>query len=657
MSFEGNLNGYYDVANQLPQFLERKAIEYFEAEDRIKKSIKSVEEFEERRKGLREFFIDSIGGIDFERTPLYDVCTGTIEKDSYRIKKIIFQSQPGVYVTSNLYIPRNIPGNAPAVLFASGHDEASKASPLYQRVCIDLVLNGFIVLSVDPISQGERMQYYDCEAEMNLVRWHGEHTYFGMQCEIAGSSVIRYFIWDLIRAMDYLCSIPEVDTSRIGMTGNSGGAFQTTYMMMVDERLKAAVPCTYITSREEYMRMGAKLDGEEISYGAISKGLNHDDFITCFAPKPVMIGAVESDYFVIEGTIKTFERAKHVYSLFDCEEKVSLGIAKGTHAYNDELRQLAVNWFIENLKGEPGCFVTDPGTPVESARTLQCTASGQVLIEFADAKPIFNLNIEYYKAHKYTYTQDRREVRRRLEKVLNLPREKGEIHARVLSTSRVDNSTKLTDDLNHSELFFFSETGIAVAGIYVDVAGRSAGKCTILIMDEGVNYIHKENDLVNKLLRQGDVLAFEPRGMGVVKSWQDGMTPYYEMGGAEYKANYNSMMMEMPLAGQRVFDILRACEAVRHSRPGMRIGVAGIGFSAIYALFAAVLSDEIDTVYLENMLPSYESLVCTKYYCYDVRYSLYGMLKELDIPMLLEAIKDKDVTCYNRPNVGNIKRW
>ncbi len=657
MSFGSNAGGYCNVNYQLPRYIERKAAEFFEEEDRIKKSISTIEEFEKRRAEVKKFFFEAIGGLDFERTPLNDVCTGIIEKERYWIKNIIFQSQPGIYVTSNLYIPKNIEGKAPAVLFALGHCENSKAAPVYQKVCIDLVNNGFIVLAMDPISQGERMQCYDKEAGMNLVRWHTEHSYLGFQCELTGSSIIRYLLWDLIRGMDYLCSLPEVDETRIGITGNSGGGIQSTLLMMADERLSAAAPCTYVTSREEYMKIGATLDCEEISYGAISAGPNHDDFISFFAPKPVLIGTVDSDYFPIEGSVKTYERAKRVYRLFGCEDKVKLGVAKGTHGFNDELRQIVVNWFIETLKGEPGNFITDPNMPTEDKRLLLCTKTGQVLEEFEDARTVHDLIVDYYRKHKYSYTRDREEIKNRLKKLLNMPVCNDRIYPRISSETRIDNSHYIMDDYIQSNIAFFSEKDIIVGGIYTEIAGRRADKCTILVMDEGVNEIYREDDLLSKLLREGDVFAFDPRGAGVFKCGDMGSTTYYDMYGTEYKLNYNAMMMQKPLVGQRVFDILRACEYVRQRCPEIRLGMAGKGISSIYVLFAAVLNDDVESVYAVNMPLSYESLVTTRFYRYDVRYSLYGVLKELDIPLILDVFDNKKITCYDRPDVGSVKKW
>ncbi|CAK4863939.1 unnamed protein product, partial [Aphanomyces euteiches] len=243
------------------------------------------------------------------KTALKPECTGEIEREEYTIRKVVFQSLPGIYVTANLYVPKGDGRPYPAVLFTCGHIEAGKAAPIYQKVCIELVRNGMVVLAIDPVSQGERMQGYDPVIGRTHVRWHAEHTYLGLQCELAGRHIIRYFVWDLIRSVDYLCDLEEVDATSIGVTGNSGGGIQSILAMLADERIAAAAPCTYISSREAYMKTGQSQDGEQILDGAISEGMDYDDYITLFAPKPVLIGAVESDFFCLEGTVASFEQA------------------------------------------------------------------------------------------------------------------------------------------------------------------------------------------------------------------------------------------------------------------------------------------------------------------------------------------------------------
>jgi dienelactone hydrolase len=645
--FRRFLDGYYDVENQLPEYVKKKAFEFFKKEEEEKESIKSIEEFERRRERIRNYFIDAIGGLDIERTDLKPVYTGVIERDSYSIKKVIYQSLPDFYVTANLYMPKNINGKLPAILFACGHWEWAKSCPEYQKVCIELVNNGFIVLAVDPVGQGERMQYYDRELKRTIIRWGTmEHSYAGLQCTLAGANIARYFIWDLIRALDFLESLPEVDSTRIGLTGNSGGGTQSSYMMLVEPRIKVAVPCTYITSREEYMKTGQAHDSEQNIFKAIVMGLNYDDFISCFAPKPVMIGAVDSDFFCIEGTINSYQRAKKIYNLYGKGEDIKLYIARGTHSYNDELRREAVKWFVRHLKGEETVNLAE-SIKIEPEESLKCTISGQVLAEFESARDICKLNYEYFKKNQRRLS-DREEIREKLLEVLNLPSEDKPLYPRVIEEGTFNNT-------RYKKIFMFPEKDIATAGIYID--GKDKKRCTLLLLDEGTDGIQKDFDLIRRFLDEGDVFVFDPRGIGSVRCRDINPHGFYDYYGTEYKLNFDSMMLGTSLTALRVFDILRAFEYIRDIKPDMHLAIGGKGISAIYALFAGVIDRDIEEVYLEDLLYSYEDIISSKYYRYDPRLEVYGIARYFDISDLVASLSDRKVMIVNpRDARGEIVR-
>lgn len=645
--FRRFLDGYYDVENQLPEYVKKKAFEFFKKEEEEKESIKSIEEFEKRRERIRNYFIDAIGGLDIERTDLKPVYTGVIERDSYSIKKVIYQSLPDFYVTANLYMPKNINGKLPAILFACGHWEWAKSCPEYQKVCIELVNNGFIVLAVDPVGQGERMQYYDRELKRTIIRWGTmEHSYAGLQCTLAGANIARYFIWDLIRALDFLESLPEVDSTRIGLTGNSGGGTQSSYMMLVEPRIKVAVPCTYITSREEYMKTGQAHDSEQNIFKAIVMGLNYDDFISCFAPKPVMIGAVDSDFFCIEGTINSYQRAKKIYNLYGKGEDIKLYIARGTHSYNDELRREAVKWFVRHLKGEETVNLAE-SIKIEPEESLKCTISGQVLAEFESARDICKLNYEYFKKNQRRLS-DREEIREKLLEVLNLPSEDKPLYPRVIEEGTFNNT-------RYKKIFMFPEKDIATAGIYID--GKDKKRCTLLLLDEGTDGIQKDFDLIRRFLDEGDVFVFDPRGIGSVRCRDINPHGFYDYYGTEYKLNFDSMMLGTSLTALRVFDILRAFEYIRDIKPDVHLAIGGKGISAIYALFAGVIDRDIEEVYLEDLLYSYEDIISSKYYRYDPRLEVYGIARYFDISDLVASLSDRKVMIVNpRDARGEIVR-
>lgn len=637
--FRPFLDWYYDVENQLPEYVKRKALECFKREEEEKANIRSVEEFENRRNKIKEHFISAIGGLDIEKTDLKAEFVDTVERDSYLIKKVIYQSIPEFYVTANLYLPKEIKGEVPAILFACGHGEEAKAYPQYQMVCIELAGNGFIVLAVDPVGQGERMQYYDKFLKRTLVRWGTtEHSYAGLQCTLTGANIARYFIWDLIRAVDLLESLPEVDNERIGMTGNSGGGTQTSYMMLVEPRLKVAAPCTYITSREEYMKTGQAHDNEQNIFKAISTGLNHDDFISSFAPKPVMVGAVDSDFFCIEGTVRSYERAKAIYKLYGKEENIKLHIAKGTHGYNDELRGEAVKWFIKHLKGEEGSKFLD--IKIEEDKNLKCTTSGQVLADFDEAKNVGELNYEYFKKQRKKMT-DKVKIREKLLEILNLPQDKRPLYPRTIETGSFSG-------IPYKKVFMFTETDITTAGVYF--SGESSNLCTLLLLDNGTEDIQKEIDLIRYFLSKGDVLVYDPRGTGSVKCRNINTSPFYDYYGTEYKLNFDLIMLGTSMAALRVYDILRGFEYIESLKPGIGLSIGAKGICSLYALFASVINEKVEEIYLEDLLYSYEDLISSRYYRYDPRLEIYGIARYFDIEDLVSGLKDREVILVNPRN-------
>lgn len=267
--FARNVDGYYDVESQLPRYLRELAAEQFECAAAERDRIDDATDADARRERMRLQFREALGGLPARDTALNPQCTGTIDREGYAIETVVFESLPGFHVTANLYRPADSDGGPfPGVLFLCGHSATGKAAPVYQKVCVDLVRNGFVVLAVDPLCQGERHQFYDPETGALPRQNTIEHTYLGHQCAVPGANVARYFVHDGIRAIDYLVSRPEVDPDRLGVTGNSGGGMQTGYLMLVEDRLDAAVPCCFVTSKEAYMETGQGQDGEQIIHRA-----------------------------------------------------------------------------------------------------------------------------------------------------------------------------------------------------------------------------------------------------------------------------------------------------------------------------------------------------------------------------------------------------
>ncbi|MDG0794213.1 acetylxylan esterase [Cohnella ginsengisoli] len=318
--------------------------------DRDRDAIADRGQLEARREMLREKLIAAIGGLPSGDTPLNPRTRGVVAREGYVIEKVMFESRPRAYVTANLYVPDGIDSPRGAVLFLCGHDHEAKHGEEYQTVCGILVKAGLVVLAMDPIGQGERFSYYDASSgSLAVTDGIVEHDYAGQQCLPLGDGLARYFLHDAMRAVDYLAGRPEVDPARIGVTGNSGGGTQTSLMMLADPRIAAAAPATFIMSRESYLVTGQAQDAEQIWFGMTALGLDHEDILMAMAPKPVLVLAVTNDFFPIEGTHRTVERVRRIWTMYGCEDRLRFVEDDSHHKYTVPLAQAAAGFFREHL--------------------------------------------------------------------------------------------------------------------------------------------------------------------------------------------------------------------------------------------------------------------------------------------------------------------
>ncbi len=156
------------------------------------------------------------------RSPLRARVVGTVPQAGFRIEKVIYESQPQHHVTANLYVPEGR-GRRPAALLLCGHEQASKATPSYQLTARLLARNGFVVLVVDPVSQGERMQLVDGGGQPLTRGGTTEHTLLNAQATLLGRTLPGEELWDNVRGLDYLFSRPEVDAARPSCRGSPRG--------------------------------------------------------------------------------------------------------------------------------------------------------------------------------------------------------------------------------------------------------------------------------------------------------------------------------------------------------------------------------------------------------------------------------------------------
>ncbi|MFN0165177.1 MAG: acetylxylan esterase [Bryobacteraceae bacterium] len=583
-----------------------------------------------RRAYVREKMLRSLGGLP-ERTPLNARVTGTIEKDDYRIEKIVFESQPRFFVTANLYLPKKGQPPYPAVLFPLGHETGGKSNPTWQQMLISLAKRGYVALAWDPLGQGERIQIYDEDLGASKVGSSTvEHTVLGMQCLLAGDNVARYTIWDGLRAMDYLVSRKEVDATRIACTGNSGGGTHTAYLSALDDRIQVAAPSCYITSWRRLLESIGPQDAEQCLTPPLADGLDQADYVLAFAPKPYLILSAIRDFFSITGARETFSEAKSVYGLLNASDRISMTEADDGHGYTKPRRMAAYRWFARWLKNtednEP-----EPEADLATEEELRATASGQVATSLG-GETVDSLNRKRASA-----------LRRGTPSLEDVQRLTG--YAKPSGSVKTRSFGEIAKEGYRIEkLIYESDADTVIPALVFVPATGAAKKPTLLVVDgRGKSAAAGE---VEAFVRAGYiVMAIDARGFGESRSALDTKGGEWTRYFGDFDSAMTAMVTGTTLTGLRAVDIARGVDLLssRADVDGARISALGRGNGCISLLHVAVFDSRIRALGLEGMLVSYESVVAQRIHRGIVEHVIPGVLKTYDLPDLAARMTPRRV--------------
>jgi len=201
---------YREYWRCLPDYLRDLAADAYQRRNKALAVLTSPDAIRRRQQWAEETFWRLVGGKP-EVTPLHVQETGGFDRSGYTVRKLVYQSQPELYVAANLYIPTGTPP-FPGVLFQMGHSLNGKAADTYQRCCQGLAKLGYLVLAFDPMGQGERVNYPDSSGTRTRLRSaDDEHTTPGRQMLLVGDTATRLQVWDAVRSLDVLASHPSVD--------------------------------------------------------------------------------------------------------------------------------------------------------------------------------------------------------------------------------------------------------------------------------------------------------------------------------------------------------------------------------------------------------------------------------------------------------------
>ncbi|MCL4215970.1 MAG: acetylxylan esterase [Candidatus Hydrogenedentes bacterium] len=596
-------------------------------------AVENGEQLEAYQKRLHDFFIRQLGGLP-ERTALNARVVGTLERDGYRVEKIIYESLPGFYVTAALFLPAT-PGPYPGVLVPCGHSGNGKAMDVYQRACIDLALNGIAALIYDPVGQGERYQVLGDDGKP-LSGGTKEHTLLGVTSMLVGRNTATYRIWDGMRGIDYLLTRDDIDPERIGCTGNSGGGTLTSYLMALDERIKVAAPSCYLTSFRNLVRTIGPQDAEQDIFGQIAFGMDHADYILMRAPRPTLMCVATSDYFGIDGAWSSFREAKRMYTRIGYSDHVDLAETDEEHGFSLRLRESMTRWMVRWFFDENREFF-EPEFDVLTEAEIQCTPDGQVLL-LDGAKSAFEINQELnaaLAAGRETFWQDNSKeiAHAKVQELTGIAAlsELPEPEAATTDTIAVDGGSVHKITLTRA-------SGMVIPAL-VFSPGSPTGDAVLLVHEDGKEAVAGQ---ALALMKKGtavmapDLSGFgETTGKSAVEGWYGTFSPNWQHA-------YLAYLMGDSLLGMRAEDIAICARYFRGNQATQKgLQLAAAGEAAPPALHIAALEPDLfSSVVLDNMIPSWTAVVDTPLHVNQLTNAVHGALEHYDLPDLVRSLGD-----------------
>lgn len=630
----------------------KQAMDYYAIRDMEIAKLKTRSDWMKRQADVREKLMELVGPFPV-RTPLKPRITGTIKKDGYRIEKIVYESMPGYYVTGCLYVPDGLRGKVPAVLNVIGHNQEAFRAPLYQVISYNLVKKGMIVLAIDPPGQGEHVQYFDPETNFSSIGYTVvEHCYFGNQCFLSGSSAARYFIWEGIRAIDYLVSRKDVDPQRIGVTGFSGGGTITSYIAAFDDRVKVSVPCSWATSNRRQLETKGVQDAEGSFPRGVAEGITFEDLIEVRAPKPSLMTFTSRDeYLTLQGAHEAFSEAKIAYGALGEEDNLKLSEDDSKHWMTPKIRLDIYAFFMKhfNLSGDPEELEAE----ILPQEELQVTPTGQISTSLG-GDMIFDVNRK--EAEKLIV--DLENSRKETEKHLAGVKIKAKEISGFLAPSNVPEKAFLNGRYQREG---YSVAKYAIMGeedypipilLFVPKDTKEKHPALVYLHPGGKRIEAKPGGEIEKLVRKGYVVAaVDLPGIGEMKN----------TAALAITDGYTAVLIGRSVVGIQAGDILRVVGYLKSCNEvdPEKIGALGINEMCLPLLHAAAFDPSILNVTLINSPISYRSIVMNRLYKigvkkyekvvkghpYEVDFSwgIAGVLKAYDLPDLIGCIAPRKV--------------
>ncbi len=617
------LQGYYGVAFEAIEH-ERK---------RLLRKVDSRSKALAYRDRVRKLLADAFSFP--RRSPLAAEVTGSFRANGALVDKVIFESRPGFKITALFLRPEAARAGLPAVLGLCGHAQEGKAADAYLRYAFSLVTNGFAVLIPDPAGQGERGQFERLgESDFCRGRCCSEHNQIGKGLLLCGEHFAEWRVWDAMAALDYLAGRPEVDPSRLGVTGNSGGGTLSTYLWALDHRLAMGAPGCYLTTFKRNFDNELPVDAEQVIPELAQYGFGMSDFLIARAPSPVLVLGRSNDFFDVRGTAESVAEARRIYRLLGAEKNIQLFVSPGDHGYGLENREAMVRFFGEHA-GVEVVIKESAELVIPPPPKTFCTAAGQVAA--LDGSKL----LPELLAEKAAAVAAKRKAAGKAVIKRFIADELGAEYTRKAPVDRVLRCVGHEKNVILSRFAVMTEPG---AEAYLALRDDAGAHFQIPVFEETMLYVahlDAETELKKLPLR---MLGLDVRGVGASRPLTaDRNDDFFAIYGADYFYDSAGTMTGDPLLGGKIHDVL-ATVALLRERGAKRIHLLGHGLGAIVAAFAAAAAGKkVERVTLSGAPLSFTEMIKRGVWRWPQSHAPRGMLRKFDLPDLYHLLASRDL--------------
>ncbi|WP_395732765.1 alpha/beta hydrolase family protein [Prosthecobacter sp.] len=595
-----------------------------------------------------------------EKTPLNATKTGEFKGDGYIVEKMHFQSMPGLYVTANLYLPEKMDKPLPTILYVCGHavvvkDGVSLGNKAgYEHHGVWYARHGYACMIIDTVQLGE------IRGEHHGTYSKGRWWWFSRGYTPAGLEA-----WSCIRALDYLETRKEVDKTRFGVTGRSGGGAYSWWITALDERIQASAPTAGVTDMQNQVIDGCVEGHCDCMFFVNTYRWNFERMVALAAPRPLLIVNTDKDsIFPIDGVFRIYQNVRKLYSLLGKEGNIGLQVAEGPHKDLQPLNMGAFHWFERFLKGADTMAVIDGAKKTIEPASLRVFTAGlpkdeintkadETFVPMAKA-PSPATNTADWSKQSDTWMQDLK------NKVFNgWPKDIASVNPQKESSAEVDGIRMTAYDFDSQSPFRLRLYVVHRDGLRAEDLDLVA----LNVLDEPGwdEFCATYHSRFGKLIEvfpgaPKDDAAFEQEkkmftnfkwGMAYICPRGVGPTAWTGSAKAQTQRLRRFYLLGQTLDGMRVWDIRRTLQTIR-AIPGFGetpLWIQAHRDMAVDALYASLFEDNIKRLDLHDLPLTHNGTVAVAGDPQAVGPAMLNVLKYLDIPQAtaMAAMRSKVV--------------